>query len=81
MIILDGISESSRSICPNFKSYRLPQLRVAPENVNIQLKNTPSGTVATVSGNVASEKDKKLLQQLILLEPGIDRVENQLNIE
>ncbi|MDR3183379.1 MAG: BON domain-containing protein [Planctomycetaceae bacterium] len=48
------------------------------ESVNIE--QTPSGTVVTLTGTVKSERDSKLARQLILLEPGIDRVENKLTV-
>jgi hypothetical protein len=49
---------------------RLPNLG----NVEIQLGNTPGGNVATLTGTFASEKQKKLATQLLLLEPGVDKV-------
>ncbi|GHT17930.1 hypothetical protein FACS1894189_4790 [Planctomycetales bacterium] len=49
---------------------RLPNL----EDVEIQLGSTPGGTVATLTGTFTSEKQKKLATQLLLLEPGVDKV-------
>lgn len=57
---------------------RMPNLRVIPEALRIQVARSGADNVATVSGTVASERDRKLVRQLLLLEPGIDRVDNQL---
>ena len=59
---------------------RMPNFRVIPEQVEIKVGQTPAGTVATLIGNVPTERDRRLVQQLVLLEPGIDRVENNLVI-
>jgi len=60
---------------------RLPNLRVVPEQVNIKLEGTPEGNIATLTGTVPSERERKVMKQLLLLEPGIDKVENKLEIE
>lgn len=57
---------------------RMPNLRVIPDQVRIQVARSGADNVATVRGTVASERDRKLVRQLLLLEPGIDRVDNQL---
>lgn len=57
---------------------RLPNFRAIPEQVDIKISQTPTGTVATLSGTVSTERDRRLAKQLVLLEPGIDRVENNL---
>lgn len=61
---------------------RLPRLNlsVVPEQLNVQVNSKPEGTVATLNGTVATQRDRKLIQQLLLLEPGIDKVDNQLVI-
>lgn len=59
---------------------RLPNFRVIPDQVSIQLAQTPTGTVATLSGTVPSTRDRRLIQQLVLLEPGIDKVDNKLEV-
>lgn len=38
------------------------------------------GTTAVLKGSVPSERERKVAQQILLLEPGIDRVENRLEI-
>lgn len=57
---------------------RLPNVRVVPDQVDIKLNNTPAGNVATLTGTVPTARDRKLVQQLLLLEPGIDKVDNRL---
>ena len=57
---------------------RLPDFSVIPDQVDIKIGQTPAGTVATLTGTVSTERDRRLVKQLILLEPGIDKVENNL---
>lgn len=59
---------------------RLPSLRIAPEQVDISIDRRKGENIATLSGTVASTRDRKLLQNLLLLEPGIDRVDNRLEV-
>jgi hypothetical protein len=57
---------------------RLPNLHLVPEQIEVNLESTPQGNIATLTGTVASERERKVLKQLLLLEPGIDKVENKL---
>ncbi len=59
---------------------RLPSLRLAPKQVDIRLERQKGENIATLTGTVATARDRKLLQNLLLLEPGIDRVDNRLEI-
>ncbi|MDR0869750.1 MAG: hypothetical protein LBN39_03065 [Planctomycetaceae bacterium] len=61
---------------------RLPRLNlsIVPEQLDVKIGSTPEGTVATLNGTVATQRDRKLLQQLLLLEPGIDKVDNKLTV-
>jgi hypothetical protein len=59
---------------------RLPNLTVLPEQIGVTLENTPQGNIAVLTGNVVSEHERKIMKQLLLLEPGVDKVENKLSI-
>jgi osmotically-inducible protein OsmY len=59
----------------------LPSLHIIPEQINVNLESTSQGNVATLNGIVASERERKVMKQLLLLEPGIDKVENKLMIK
>ena len=59
---------------------RLPNLGVLPDQVTAELNATPTENVATLKGTVSSERDRKVMRQLILLEPGVDRVDNQIKV-
>ncbi|MDR2114962.1 MAG: BON domain-containing protein [Planctomycetaceae bacterium] len=59
---------------------RLPSLHSTPEQINVKLENTPQGNIATLTGTVASERERKVIKHLLLLEPGIDKVENKLSV-
>jgi len=50
------------------------------QNSQVTFKDSPAGTTAVLTGTVVSERDRRVAQQLLLLEPGIDRVENLLEI-
>jgi osmotically-inducible protein OsmY len=38
------------------------------------------GAVVVLTGTVASERERRVAKQLLLLEPGINRVDNRLEI-
>jgi hypothetical protein len=63
------------------KLLRLPSLKLNAERLDISVVGTSSGVVAELRGVVATERESKILKQLLLLEPGIDRVKNELKIE
>jgi len=46
----------------------------------VALAASPAGTTAVLTGTVASDRARRVAQQLLLLEPGIDRVENLLEV-
>ncbi|MDR0521836.1 MAG: hypothetical protein LBH00_08315 [Planctomycetaceae bacterium] len=46
----------------------------------IALQNSPAGTTAVLTGIVKTEKERKLAKQMLLLEPGIDSVDNRLEV-
>ena len=46
----------------------------------VSLTDSPTGTKAVLTGSVSSERERRVAQQLLLLEPGINRVENLLEI-
>jgi osmotically-inducible protein OsmY len=50
------------------------------QNGQVSLTSSSSGTTAVLTGTVASEGERRVAQQLLLLEPGINRVENLLEI-
>ena len=46
----------------------------------VAFRNSSTGATAVLTGTVTSEKDRKVAQQFLLLEPGISRVENLLEL-
>jgi len=46
----------------------------------ITLQSSPTGTTAVLTGTVASKRERDVAKQLLLLEPGISRVDNLLEI-
>ena len=46
----------------------------------VTFKDSPTGTTAVLTGTAASERERRVAQQLLLLEPGIHQVENLLEI-
>ncbi len=56
-------------------------LRAAPTlQASDQIAVSVEGRVATLRGEVASERDRLLAERLILFEPGIDSVRNELKV-
>lgn len=56
----------------------------------VKLRNLNTGTgvevevragTATMTGTVPTDRDRELIEQMALLEPGIERVENQLEVD
>ena len=71
----------------------MPTRRVQPAAIEVYLnrvrgiqdsqvtfRSSPLGTTAVLTGTVASERERRLAHQLLLLEPGINRVDNLLEI-
>ena len=50
------------------------------QDYRLSFTSSPAGTTAVLKGTVASESERRVAQQLLLLEPGIHRVENLLEI-
>jgi|GEM_PF-1570599 len=50
------------------------------QDSQVTFRNTPAGTTAVLTGTVASERERKVSQQLLLMQPGITRVENLLEL-
>ena len=50
------------------------------QDSQISVTNSPTGTTAVLTGSVASDRERRVAQQLLLLEPGINRVENLLEV-
>ena len=50
------------------------------QDSQISVTNSQSGTTAVLTGSVASDRERRVAQQLLLLEPGINRVENLLEV-
>ena len=46
----------------------------------VSFSDSPMGTTAVLTGTVASERERKVAEQLLLLDPGINRVENLLQV-
>jgi hypothetical protein len=56
-------------------------LQVSPElRSNSRIDVSVAGRVATLRGEVASERDRSLAEKLVLFEPGIDSVKNELKV-
>ncbi len=62
------------------KMVRLPSLKLTHEQIGIQLTEQKGERIATLTGTVATTKERRLLQNLLILEPGVDRVDNRLKI-
>jgi hypothetical protein len=50
------------------------------QDCQVSFATSPMGTTAVLTGTVASERERRVAQQLLLLEPGINRVENLLQV-
>jgi len=50
------------------------------QNGQITFADSPTGTTAILTGTVATEGERRVAKQLLLLEPGINQVENLLEI-
>ncbi|GHT35178.1 hypothetical protein FACS189427_03910 [Planctomycetales bacterium] len=59
---------------------RIPNLPFDAGKIQTDIKTTKAGSTALVNGIVASEHDKKIVKQLLLLEPGIDSVDNKITV-
>jgi hypothetical protein len=46
----------------------------------VRIEVSVAGAIATLRGEVASERDRSLAERLILFEPGIDSVRNELKV-
>ena len=50
------------------------------QDIQVMFKDSPVGTTAVLTGTVASERERRVAKQLLLLEPGISQVENLLEV-
>ena len=50
------------------------------QDSQITFQSSPTGTIAVLTGTVASKTERRVAEQRLLLEPGISRVENLLEI-
>ena len=50
------------------------------QNSQITFQSSPTGTTAVLTGTVASRTERRVAEQRLLMEPGISRVENLLEI-
>jgi len=50
------------------------------EDGRVTFNQSSQGTTAIIKGTVASDRERRVAQQLLLMEPGIDRVENLLKV-
>lgn len=86
-------NQTIRSVTSIDFDFAMPSQRVQSATIETQLnrvqgiqdsqvtfKSSPSGTTAVLTGTVASERQRKVAQQFLLLEPGINRVDNLLDI-
>ena len=55
---------------------RLPGI----QHGQVSLSDSPTGTIAVLTGAAASDRERRVAQQLLLLEPGISQVQNLLEI-
>ena len=56
---------------------RLPNFQAASEQIAVRM----AGGVTTLTGAVATPRDRKLAEQLLRLEPGVGVVDNQLTVK
>jgi hypothetical protein len=50
------------------------------QDSRVSFAPSPTGTTAVLTGTVSSERERRVAQQFLLLEPGIHRVDNRLEI-
>lgn len=62
------------------RSLRTPQIRIGEVPLNVSTTETARGTVAVLSGTVATPEDRLVAEQLALLEPGVWQVQNDLKV-
>jgi|GEM_PF-792309 len=55
---------------------RIPGLQNAPQSANVQVNL--EGRTAVLKGTVPTASDRLVLERLLLLEPGVDKVQNEL---
>ncbi|MGL4593348.1 MAG: BON domain-containing protein, partial [Thermoguttaceae bacterium] len=60
---------------------RLSLPSIVPENIDVKIMQTPTGNTATLSGTVPTTKDRRVMEMLLRLEPGIDRIQNNLQVD
>jgi len=86
-------NQTIRSITSVDFDFAMPPQRVQPTaletNLNrvygiqdgqVAFNTSPAGTTVVLTGTVPSDRERRVAQQLLLLEPGVSRVENLLEI-
>lgn len=56
---------------------RLPSFQAVPEQIAVRME----GNAVTLTGTVATKHERKIAEQLVRLEPGIDSVNNQISVQ
>ena len=75
----DGFTFSTeRAAQPTIESYFARIQGV--QDMQLSFTNSLQGATAVVSGAVPTVRERRVVQQMLLLEPGIDRVDNRLEI-
>jgi len=88
-----GTDQTIRSVTSMDFDVAIPSQRIQPataetlvnriqsiQDSHVSFRSSSAGTTAVLTGTVASDRERRVAQQLLLLEPGINRVENRLEI-
>jgi len=75
---VDIVISAARRQLPPIESY-LARLQGLHNN-QISYADSPQGTTAVITGTVTSDRERRVAKELLLLQPGIDRVENRIEI-
>jgi len=78
---IDVAVSASRERLPTAKTLESSLNRIhGIQGGQVTFRSSPTGMTAVLTGTVASERERRVAQQLLLMEPGIDQVENLLEI-
>jgi hypothetical protein len=58
---------------------RLTKLRAVNTGSGVQVEVRAG--IATLTGTVPTDRDREMIEQLALLEPGIEKIENELTVD
>jgi len=67
----------TRSVALQTRITKLPSLRGTTDQVAVRM----DGNTVTLTGTVATSHERKLAEQLVRLEPGVDTVDNRLSVK